>query len=140
MNAPAAAGPARSARPGTASYNALVREHFERPRNTGRFVPGQDIVEGAGGQTGQGAKFVFSARILGERLHAVRFQAYGCPHCIAAGSWLSERLTGATRADLQAWHWREVAEVLEVPAEKRGRLLILEDAVRALAEAWRRRI
>ena len=118
-------------------YNSLVVEHFERPRNGGRYEPGDDVIEGRAGRLDQGVMFVLSARVANGRVHALRFEAYGCPHCVAAGSWLTERLAGSTRAELQAWSWREAAEALEVPTEKRGRLLILEDAVRALAEAWR---
>ena len=117
-------------------YNALVLEHFERPRNAGRFADDLDTIDGVAGSVAQGAMFRLSAHIAQQRIAALRFEAYGCPHCLAAGSWLSERLLGATCEDLQSWQWREAAEVLEVPAEKRGRLLILEDAVRDLAAAW----
>lgn len=79
-----------------------------------------------------------SAKVAGQTLEAVRFQVYGCPHCIAAGSWLTERLAGCRQEELRTWSWQEAAAALEVPAEKRGRLLILEDAVRSLAEAWAR--
>ncbi|HEX7116830.1 MAG TPA: iron-sulfur cluster assembly scaffold protein [Steroidobacter sp.] len=117
-------------------YHPLVVEHFAHPRNAGRLEPGPDVVEGAAGRPEDGVRFVLTARIERERVADVRVEVYGCPHCIAAASWLSERLTGASQADLQAWSWREVAQSLEVPAFKRGRLLILEDAVRALARAW----
>jgi hypothetical protein len=40
---------------------------------------------------------------------------------------------------LRRWSWREAERVLEVPAEKRGKLLLLEDAVRQLAERWQGR-
>jgi NifU-like protein involved in Fe-S cluster formation len=119
-------------------YSTLVIEHFERPRNSGRFEPAANTIRGSAGRRSQGALFTLSARLAAQRIEAVRFEAYGCPHCIAAGSWLSEHLLGATRADLQAWRWREAAEALQMPPEKWGRLLILEDAVRALAEDWAR--
>ena len=120
-------------------YNALVVDHFERPRNLGRWGPAADVLIGEAGRLSEGARFVLSARIADNRLRQPRFEAYGCPHCIAAGSWLTERLEGATCEDLEGWTWRKAAEVLDTPAEKRGRLLILEDAVRALAASWRTR-
>jgi NifU-like protein involved in Fe-S cluster formation len=123
----------------TPAYALRVVDHFERPRNTGRFAPAADVIAGAAGRAEEGVRFALSAKIADERITSMRFEAYGCPHCIAAGSWLTERLVGADRADLLAWSWREAADALEVPAEKRGRLLILEDAVRALAESWRER-
>jgi len=119
-------------------YPPLVVDHFERPRNSGHFEPGEGIIEGHAGSVAQGTMFSLSARVSGQRIEAVRFEAYGCPHCIAAGSWLSERLVGLNQAELNAWSWREAGQVLAFPAEKRGRLLILEDAVRSLGDAWAR--
>jgi NifU-like protein involved in Fe-S cluster formation len=117
-------------------YAPVVVEHFEHPRNVGRFEAGEGVIRGAAGSVDQGTMFAFSARVAGDRIEAVRFQAYGCPHCIAAGSWLTERLVGQGRAGLASWSWRDADQVLQFPPEKRGRLLILEDAVRALATAW----
>jgi NifU-like protein involved in Fe-S cluster formation len=83
-------------------------------------------------------RFDLSARVRDDRIVSLRFEVYGCPHCIAAGSLLSERLQGATQDELRRWSWREAADELEFPPEKRGRLLVLEDAVRALAAQWQR--
>ena len=117
-------------------YPPTVVEHFRHPRNSGSFAAGARVIRGVAGSVAQGTLFALSARVAAERIEAVRFEAYGCPHCIAAGSWLTERLVGLTRAELQAWNWREADQQLQFPPEKRGRLLILEDAVRALGEAW----
>ncbi len=117
-------------------YSATVVDHFQRPRNGGHFEAGEGVIRGVAGSVAQGTMFVLSARIAEDRLEAVRFEAYGCPHCIAAGSWLSERLVGLTQAELRAWNWRDADQTLRFPLEKRGRLLILEDAVHALSEAW----
>ncbi|MBL8270266.1 iron-sulfur cluster assembly scaffold protein [Steroidobacter sp.] len=122
------------------SYSPAVVEHFERPRNGGHFAAGEGVVQAAAGSIAQGTVFALSARIADDRIEAVRFEVYGCPHCIAAGSWLSERLVGLTRSELRAWRWRDADQELQFPKEKRGRLLILEDAVHALGEAWGRLI
>jgi NifU-like protein involved in Fe-S cluster formation len=116
-----------------------VIEHFEHPRHHGYFDAAADVIAARAGRRSDGVEFSFTARIAAERLVALRFQAFGCPHSIAAASWLTERLVGVTQQELAQWQWREAAQALEVPTEKRGRLLILEDAVHALAENWRRR-
>lgn len=121
-------------------YSPVVVDHFRHPRNGGHWEAGEGVIKGVAGSVAQGTMFVLSARVAGDRIEAVRFEAYGCPHCIAAGSWLSERLVGLTRAELNQWRWREADEALRFPPEKRGRLLILEDAVKALSEAWGRLI
>jgi len=61
---------------------------------------------------------------------SARFSAYGCPHTLVVTAWLCEVLEGAridagipgTPAD---WAAR-----FDVPTEKLGRLLIVEDALR----------
>lgn len=126
-------------------YSSLVIEHFEHPRNVGDWSDGAlasqgEVVQGSAGEVSQGVRFVLSARVAGGVIQAARFEAYGCPHCIASASWLTEQLPGRTLAALGQWRWREAARILEVPVEKFGRLLVLEDAVRRLAEDWARRL
>ncbi|MFO7306672.1 MAG: iron-sulfur cluster assembly scaffold protein [Gammaproteobacteria bacterium] len=117
-------------------YSSLVQSHFFAPRNVGRLQPAPDVLEVRRGSKAQGIEVVLSARIEGDRIATLQQLVYGCPHSIAATSWLTERLLGASASELATWSWREAADVLEVPAEKWGRLLVLEDAVRALAKAW----
>ncbi len=64
------------------------------------------------------------------------FQAFGCPHLLAAASWVTEAARGLNRSQLAGWDWQEAARVLEVPAAKFGRLLTLQDALRAVARNW----
>ena len=120
-------------------YSPLVERHFAAPRNVGRFESALDVLTARSGSEDQGIEILLGARIEGERITALKHLVYGCPHSIAAASWLTERLAGATLDELAQWRWREAATALDVPPEKWGRLLILEDAVRALEQAWRRR-
>lgn len=120
-------------------YSPLVIEHFEAPRNVGAFEPAADVISGRAGQRDHGAEFRVSARVLADKIIEARFEAYGCPHCVAAGSLLTMALVGADRERLRQWSWREIASALQVPTAKRGRLLILEDAVRAMAHDWHER-
>lgn len=120
-------------------YPPQVIDHFTHPRNVGRLDRADDVIEVEAGSTGAGALFQLSAQVRDDAVIAVRFQAYGCPYCIAAASWLSEQLQGAGLKRVQEWSWREAAENLQVPPEKRGLMLILEDAVRRLADCWQRK-
>ena len=54
------------------------------------------------GDPEQGVRFELSARVATIASSTLRFEVYGCPHCIAAGSWLTERLAGATRTSCGA--------------------------------------
>jgi hypothetical protein len=60
---------------------------------------------------------------------AARFQAYGCPHTLAVCAHLAGTIVGRHAAQgigstPQAW-----AQEFEVPTEKLGRLLVVEDAI-----------
>jgi cysteine desulfurase len=62
---------------------------------------------------------------------AARFQLYGCPHTEAVCAWLAPRLAGRSLADRVPGTPQEWAEANAVPREKLGRLLVIEDALRA---------
>jgi NifU-like protein involved in Fe-S cluster formation len=115
------------ARPGP--YSALVREHFERPRLAGRLT-GPDVRLGSAGSTGRGVWVEFSIRVADGRVADARFRAYGCPHTIAAASWVAQALIGQPVEEAGQLDPLELAERLEAPAEKLGNLLVVEDALR----------
>ena len=64
---------------------------------------------GAAGSEAQGAHVELALRVVGDRVAAATFRAYGCPHVIASSSWLAERLVGCNREEVASWDWREVA-------------------------------
>lgn len=121
--------------PGTSpAYSDLVIEHFHHPRNAGELAPGPGVHRGHAGNRGAGAEVALSMRIAGGAVADVRFRAFGCPHLLAAASLATERLQGMPVVQLARWSAADVGRELGVPVEKRGRLLILEDAVRAAAQ------
>jgi hypothetical protein len=61
----------------------------------------------------------------------VRFQAFGCPHTLAIAAWLAEQLPGRPGTALVPGSPLEWATRFDVPAAKLGRLLRIEDALRA---------
>jgi len=117
-------------------YGAEVRRRVASLHGAGSLEPAPDVASGRAGDREQGAEVVLTCRIVGQSVAEARFRAFGCPHLLAAASWLTDRLRGAGRDDLLAWDWREAADALDVPAAKYGRLLTLQDAVRALARNW----
>jgi NifU-like protein involved in Fe-S cluster formation len=117
-------------------YGAEVRRRMATMSGTGDLASGPGVVRVAAGDREQGAEIVLAARVDGGRVVELRFRAFGCPHFIAAASWVTDRLRGASQADLEGWDWQELVTTLEVPPAKFGRLLTLQDAVRALARNW----
>lgn len=113
-----------------------MRQRMEQLSGAGILAPGPDVATGRAGDREQGAEVALYCRIAAGKVVEARFRAFGCPHLIAAASWLTDRLRGADRDELESWDWREAAEALEVPPAKFGRLLTLQDAVRAAAGNW----
>jgi len=117
-------------------YGAEVRRRMASLGGAGDWPPVSDVVTARAGDREQGAEVQLSMRIAADRVEELRFRAFGCPHFLAAASWLTDRLRGAGRDEFSGWDWREAADALEVPPAKFGRLLILQDAVHELARNW----
>ncbi len=110
------------------NYSTLVRDRFERPVNAGRLLG--DVIRGAAGEKSHGTRVEFDLRLRDGRVERARFRAYGCPHAIAAASWVAEQAEGRS---LESDEWLDplrLAEVLELPEYKLGVLLVVEDAFR----------
>lgn len=73
----------------------------------------------------------FELQVADGRVADARFQAYGCPHTIAAASWAAEWIRGRGTDALSALDVRGLVERLEVPTEKTGKVLRVEDALAA---------
>jgi NifU-like protein involved in Fe-S cluster formation len=117
-------------------YGAEVRRRMAALPGAGEIAPGPAVAQARAGDREQGAEVLLQVRVESGRAAELRFRAFGCPHFIAAASWLTDRLRGAARAGFEGWDWREAATALEVPPAKFGRLLVLQDAVHALAGNW----
>jgi len=121
-------------------YSDLVRRHFDTPSNSGP-LPGASpaVFTGAAGRRELGIHVLFQARIEAGAIDEIRFQAYGCPHTLAACSLATERLAGRPATALDRTDVMELAETLGVPVEKAGRMLIVQDALHQCFQAWENR-
>ncbi len=117
-------------------YGPEVCRRMVALTGAGDLPPDEDVVRARVGDREQGAEVVLAVRVVDGQATELRFRAFGCPHFLAAASWLTDRLRGAGRAGFADWDWREVATALDVPPAKYGRLLVLQDAVHELAGKW----
>jgi NifU-like protein involved in Fe-S cluster formation len=102
-------------------------DHAGEPSQDALF----DIKGGEAGREALGTRVRFTVRIAGQRLLEVRYRAYGCPHTLATCEWLARSLEGRPLDALDVGDPIEWARRLDVPAAKLGRLLVIEDALRA---------
>lgn len=109
-------------------YGAEVRRLFRAPAHAGSLAGA-----GRARAAGQGVAVELFLERDGPEIRQLRFRAYGCPHFIAAAEALCRDYEGRRVAELATYSAVETMTALPVPAEKTGRILVLEDAARALA-------
>jgi NifU-like N terminal domain len=118
-------------------YSELTLRYFDIAAGAG-VLTGLDVYRGSAGSRAQGAWVQFDVRANSGIIQAARFLAFGCPHTIAVSAWVAEHGLGPVRAALPE-SVQGLSERFAVPVEKRGRLLIVEDAwVAAVAGALQR--
>lgn len=119
--------------PGSApeGYPPIVLEHFRHPQGAGRLPEGARVVQVRVGERRVGAELALDLDIGEGRVRDAAFRAFGCPYLIAAASDLVVQVRARGLKALENWSWRDQAERLSVPTERYGRLLLVEDAVRA---------
>ncbi len=79
-------------------YSEQLLDHFQRPRNVGELPPPAITVEVSNPACGDILRL--SVRFAGDVAVEARYKVRGCTASIAAGSALTELLTGKSRAEI----------------------------------------
>src|SRR5215813_2705031 len=82
-------------------YSERLLDHFQNPRNVGDLEAPAVTIEVSNPACGDIMRL--SARFEGETAAEVRFKVRGCTASIAAGSALTEWMTGKTRSEISAF-------------------------------------
>jgi cysteine desulfurase len=109
----------------------LTRQLFSELPGAGVLPEGPGVVRGeAGGADGE-VWVRFYLQTEGGVVKDARFQARACPHTLAVAAWLTGQLPGRAVSGLGLGGPADWAQALDVPVEKLGRLLVVEDALQA---------
>src|SRR5437899_10612158 len=112
-------------------YSHRLLEHFQNPRNVGELGP--PAVTVAVSNPACGDILRLSARFENGVAVEVRYKARGCTASIAAGSALTEWITGKTRAQLAAFRPAIVDETVGgLAPESKHAAVLCADGVKAL--------
>jgi hypothetical protein len=91
-------------------------------------LTGPDVYRGTAGSRAQGTWVQFDLQVSGGLVRAARFLAFACPHTIAVSAWVAEHADGPVARAALPEDVQVLSDRFGVPVEKRGRLLIVEDA------------
>ncbi len=98
-------------------YSETFKDHLAHPRHAGELEEPDASAEQSNPVCGD--RLRLSLRLLGGRIEAARFLAYGCPATLACGSALTEMIVGLTVEDALLITRRELVEALGgLPARK----------------------
>ena len=116
-------------------YSSAVERHFAAPKKA-RELPGGSagLVAGEAEDRTLHVWVRFQLQVVDGVVAAAGFQAYGCPHTVAAASAVADWLEGRPLAEARKLDVKVVCAELEVPVEKLGKLLRIEDAVVACCQ------
>jgi cysteine desulfurase len=116
------------------ALNPIARRYFLAAPRPPQFPEGAappGLRRGRAGKQADGTRVDFELAIADGIVKSARFSVYGCPHTLAVAAWLCEGLEGSRVDSGIPGNPAEWAAKFEVPTEKLGRLLIVEDALRA---------
>ena len=113
-------------------YNAAVAHYFYQDGSVYR-----GSYSGAAGSLVRGTWIGVRADFAGNQLTQLSFRMLACPHIIAACHWLAETLPGQPIGVLSKIDCQQLQQMFDIPVEKAGKLLILQDALTSLLEDMR---
>ncbi|MCZ2077059.1 MAG: iron-sulfur cluster assembly scaffold protein [Bryobacterales bacterium] len=115
-------------------YDERLISHFRNPRNAGELQPPAVTVEVSNPACGD----ILRLSVLFEngRTCNAAYKARGCTASIAAGSALTELVSGKTPAELRTLNAAVIEEALGgLPAESKHAATLCMDAVKAILKA-----
>ena len=120
------------------AYSDKVIDHYENPRNVGKWDPKTDGV-GTGMVCAPACGDVMRLQIKVEDNYIVdaKFKTYGCGSAIASSSLLTEWVKGRTLEDASEIKNVEIAEELALPPVKIHCSVLAEDAIKAAISDYR---
>lgn len=89
-------------------FSAAVIDHFTNPRNCGRLAD-PDVAAFVGNPV-CGDQILLTARVSGEAVSDIAFEAFGCSASLAVASILTERLSGMPVPDIAGIDQVQVAD------------------------------
>ena len=123
------------------AYSEAVIDHYENPRNVGKWDPETDGV-GTGMVGAPSCGDVMRLQIKVDEdgvIQDAKFKTYGCGSAIASSSLLTEMVKGMSLDQATQIKNTELAQELSLPPVKIHCSVLAEDAIKAAVRDYRER-
>ena len=119
------------------AYSDKVIDHYENPRNVGKFLEDDTIGTGMVGAPACGDVMRLQIKVEEGIITDARFKTYGCGSAIASSSLVTEWIKGKTLNEAGTITNSSIAEELALPPVKIHCSILAEDAVKAAINDYR---
>ena len=113
------------------AYSDKVIDHYENPRNVGKFEIDDTIGTGMVGAPACGDVMKLQIKVENGIITDARFKTYGCGSAIASSSLITEWVKGRSLSEAEQIKNSEIAEELALPPVKIHCSILAEDAIKA---------
>ena len=113
------------------AYSDKVIDHYENPRNVGKFETDDTIGTGMVGAPACGDVMKLQIKVENGIIRDARFKTYGCGSAIASSSLVTEWVKGKTLDEAFTIKNSDIAEELALPPVKIHCSILAEDAIKA---------
>ncbi|WP_269618002.1 Fe-S cluster assembly scaffold IscU [Zhongshania sp. BJYM1] len=123
------------------AYSEKVLDHYENPRNVGKFDDSADeIGTGMVGAPACGDVMRLQIKVNEQGIiEDAKFKTYGCGSAIASSSLLTEWVKGKTLEEAEHIKNTEIAQELALPPVKIHCSVLAEDAIKAAVSDYRKK-
>jgi len=120
------------------AYSDKVIDHYENPRNVGKFEDDESVGTGMVGAPACGDVMRLQIKVNDEGvIEDAKFKTYGCGSAIASSSLLTEWVKGKKLEDAEQIKNTEIAQELALPPVKIHCSVLAEDAIKAAVKDYR---
>jgi nitrogen fixation NifU-like protein len=123
------------------AYSNKVIDHYENPRNVGKFdASDADVGTGMVGAPACGDVMKLQIKVDEHGIISdARFKTYGCGSAIASSSLITELVKGMTLDQASSIKNSDIAEELALPPVKIHCSILAEDAIKAAVADYRKK-
>jgi nitrogen fixation NifU-like protein len=113
------------------AYSKIVLDHYENPRNVGKWDPADNIGTGMVGAPACGDVMRLQIKVEDNIITDAKFKTYGCGSAIASSSLVTEWVKGMSLETAAQIKNTDLATELALPPVKIHCSVLAEDAIKA---------